>query len=158
LNEGDNVRFANINIDDTLHTNKINQSWNNFTKVSRFQLIPDNQTSDIWTADSAEVTSAKFIVQFEANTGSPYYDNFDTMTCEIVMAKKRVNSIWTAAPITVYGIVHTSTNPLATFSSRIDGTGKAILTCTPDASITSQSYLKIHSVEMQSSSIQNDWC
>jgi hypothetical protein len=75
------------------------------------------------------------------------------------MAKKILNGVWTAAPITVYGIVHTSANPLATFGSRIDSTtGKAILTCTPDISITDWSYLKVQSVEMQSASWQNYWC
>ena len=152
LNTSNNVSFNNI------ETNKINQNWSNFTKVTGYQNIPSGQTSDIWTSENQYMTSAKFTIQFEARTGEPYYNNFDTMTCEIVMAKKMLNNVWTAAPITVYGIVHTSENPLATFSSRIDGSGNAVLTCTPDPSITTYSYLKVHSVEMESSSKQNDWC
>ena len=138
----------------------INQGWNNHTKTSGYQGIRHGQTTDIWVASTAEVTSAKFTIQFESRiSGGNYYENFDTLTCEIVMAKRIVDGTWRDVPITVYAIVHTSTTPLVTFGSRIDtGTGKAILTCTPDASITDWSYLKVHSVEMQSSTIQNNWC
>ena len=155
LNTTNNVTFHDLHIN-----GNISQNWNNFTKTSGYQLISPGQTTDIWTANNAETTSAKFTVQFESRiSGGNYYENFDTLTCEIVMAKRIVDNTWRDAPITVYAIVHTSENPLVTFGSRIDtSTGKAILTCTPDASITDTSYLKVHSVEMQSPTMQNNWC
>jgi hypothetical protein len=132
------------------------------TKGRNYLSISSGTTSDIWVAEDLHMTSVKLTVQIESRTGSPYYDNFDTMTCEIVMAKKKVNGTYTAAPITVYGIVHTSADPLATFSSRIITTpgpdlGKAVLTCTPDASITHTCFVRVHSVEMFSSSVQDDF-
>jgi hypothetical protein len=151
LNTNDGVEFSQV------YTEKIYLGWNNVTKISN-QYVDSGQTIDIWTADNAEITSAKFTVQFETKTADPYYSNFDTMTCEIVLAKKRVNNAWTDAPIVVYAMVHTSEAPLAYFDSRIDNDGRAILTCTPASGITARSYLKIQSMEMQSPSIQNDWC
>ena len=152
LNTNDSVGFIQV------RTARLEQGWNNVTKTSGYQYIEPGQTTDIWTSDNVEITSAKFTVQFETKTADPYYTNFDTMTCEIVMAKKRDNGTWTDAPITVYAMVHTSEAPLATFSSYINGDGNAVLTCTPANSISARSYLKVHSVEMQSPSIQNDWC
>jgi hypothetical protein len=132
------------------------------TKGGEYLSIPDSTTSDIWTAHSLHITSVKLTVQIESRTSNPDYDNFDTMTCEIVMSKKRVGGTYTAAPITVYGIVHTSADPLATFGSYIITTpgpdlGKAVLTCTPDASITDTCYVRVQSVEMFSPSVQNDF-
>jgi hypothetical protein len=132
------------------------------TKGRNYSGISSGTTSDIWVAEDLHMTSVKLTVQIESRTGSPYYDNFDTMTCEIVMAKKKVSGEYTAAPITVYGIVHTSADPLATFSSYIVTTpgpdlGKAVLTCTPDASITDTCFVRVHSVEMFSSSVQDDF-
>lgn len=155
LNNNDSVQFANVRVNPT---GKLTQGWNTVTRASGYEIVPAGQTVDIWTADNAEVTGAKFTVVFENRTAEPYYNNFDTLTCEIVLAKKRTGSTWANPMISVYGIVHTSDLPTVTFSAVTDINGRAVLRCTPAGGITSDCYVKVHSVEQQSPSIQNDWC
>lgn len=155
LNNNDSVQFANVQVNGT---GKLTQGWNTVTRASGYERVPAGQTVDIWTADNAEVTGAKFTVVFENRTAEPYYNNFDTLTCEIAMAKKRTGGTWADPVISVYGIVHTSNAPTVTFSAVTDVSGRAVLRCTPVGSITSDCYVKVHSVEQQSPSIQNDWC
>jgi hypothetical protein len=93
--------------------------YDNYTIVRNQVSVQSNQTDRvIWIARDYSITSGKFTVQ--VSYGSANNDNnFDTMTCDIVLAAKRVDSVNSLAKVSVYGLIYTSTDPLATFDATV---------------------------------------
>ena len=81
--------------------------------------VPSDVPTVVWVSQATEATSAKFTVHIDSKTDNPDYENFDTMTCDITLAVKRVNNVNTTAIISVYGVVYTSASPLVTFDAGI---------------------------------------
>jgi hypothetical protein len=71
-----------------------------------------NTSTVVYTASSQYQNTIKLLIQVEGYVGAP--GSWDTQSCEIMVAKS-----WRADDIasTVYGIVHTSVAPLATFTA-----------------------------------------
>ena len=103
--------------------------------------------SVIWTGTDDWISSAKLTIQVEANelldpTG------WHTQVCEAIIVSRGNNG---EPDITVYGVTHTSVNPLMTFTAQRNVTTNLIeIVGTPTATVDGQAYLRIHSVEMLS--------
>jgi len=71
-----------------------------------------NTSTVVYTASGQHQQTIKLLIQVEGNVDAEI--NWDTQACEIMVAKS-----WRAHDIasTVYGIVHTSVAPLATFTA-----------------------------------------
>jgi hypothetical protein len=70
-----------------------------------------NASTVVYTASASSQHTIRLLIQVE---GSPPGQNYDTQSCEMIIAKSfRANDI----AATVYGIVHTSAEPLATFTA-----------------------------------------
>lgn len=101
----------------------------------------------VWSSLDRWIASAKLTIQVETNeTGDA--TGWHTQSCEAIIAA-RAN---TGDPhMTVYGVTHTSVDPLVTFTvGRNVSTGLIEIMATPTAAMASTAYLKIHSVEMMS--------
>jgi hypothetical protein len=70
----------------------------------------------IWIARNQQITSGKFTVNIDTGAND---STFDTMTCEIVLAAKRVSNLNSVAKVSVYGLVYTSDDPLMTFDATV---------------------------------------
>lgn len=105
--------------------------------------------SVVWSGNTNSITSAKLNIQVE---GNEIGDNtgWHTQSCEAIISSRWYGNGGNTDPqITVYGIIHTSAEPLATFSVQRNPTTKLIevvgtLTITADQI----AYTKIYSVEM----------
>ena len=86
---------------------------------------PGNASTVVYTALGQYQHAIKLFIQVE---GSAPGDPFDTQACEMIIAKSfRANDI----AATVYGIVHTSVAPLATFTALWNGlTNRVEVVCT----------------------------
>jgi hypothetical protein len=76
-------------------------------------------TDTIWIAQDTTVTGAKLTINMTHSTDGTDYESFDTMVCEIAVAVKKVGYGSTRAVASVYGITHTSDEPLGTFEAGI---------------------------------------
>ena len=71
-----------------------------------------NASTVVYTASGQGQHTIRLLIQVEGNEGAPV--GWDTQACEMIIAKSwRANDV----AATVYGIVHTSVAPLATFSA-----------------------------------------
>ena len=71
-----------------------------------------NASTVVYTASGQYQHTIRLLIQVEGSEGAP--EGWDTQACEMIIAKSwRANDI----AATVYGIVHTSVAPLATFSA-----------------------------------------
>ena len=71
-----------------------------------------NASTVVYTASGQYQHTIRLLIQVEGNEGAPV--GWDTQACEMIIAKSwRANDV----AATVYGIVHTSVAPLATFSA-----------------------------------------
>ena len=80
------------------------------------QVNTDATDKVIWIARNHQITSGKFTVNIDTGAND---STFDTMTCEIVLAAKRVSNLNSEAKVSVYGLVYTSDDPLMTFDATI---------------------------------------
>jgi hypothetical protein len=71
-----------------------------------------NASTVVYTASGQYQHTIRLLIQVEGSEGAPV--GWDTQACEMIIAKSfRANDV----AATVYGIVHTSVAPLATFSA-----------------------------------------
>jgi len=89
-----------------------------------------NASTVVYTASSQYQHTIKLLIQVEGNVGAAV--DWDTQACEMIIAKSwRANDV----AATVYGIVHTSVAPLATFTAEWNALTSRIqvLCATPSA-------------------------
>lgn len=102
-----------------------------------------NASTVVYTASSDIQYTVKLLIQVEGFEGAAV--DADTQACEMIIAKSfRANDI----AATVYGIVHTSVAPLATFTALWNGLTSRIevLCATPSANSV---YVRIFATEIQ---------
>jgi hypothetical protein len=90
----------------------INQVITNALSIS---LPADTVNGVIYTVSSTSVAGAKLIILIESNHDANPTGLRHVQTCEAVIASQNDNS---DPDITVYGVTHTSTTPLATISAQ----------------------------------------
>ena len=89
-----------------------------------------NASTVVYTASGQGQHTIRLLIQVEGNEGAPV--GWDTQACEMIIAKSfRANDV----AATVYGIVHTSVAPLATFTAEWNALTSRIqvLCATPSA-------------------------
>ena len=101
-----------------------------------------NASTVVYTASGQYQNTIKLLIQVEGYVGAPV--SWDTQACEMIIAKSfRANDIAS----TVYGIVHTSVAPLATFTAEWNAlTNRVQVLCaTPSANSV---YVKTFATEI----------
>ncbi len=109
--------------------------------------------SVIWTGLLNDIASVKLNIQVEGNeTGDT--SGYHTQACEAVIACRWYgNSGITEPQMSVYGIIHTSIEPLATFTVQRNANTnliEVVATPTATANQVDPAYTKVYSVEMRS--------
>lgn len=128
---------------------KHNNSWTKTTDT----LIAGITTSDIiWTSSVNYVSSVKLTIQLETHEIGDT-TGWHSQVCEAVVSSRGYASVYGGPggePVmTVYGVTHTSTVPLATFSVQRNPTTKMIeVVATRTVATDSGLDFRIHSVEM----------
>ena len=89
-------------------------------------ICPGNASTVVFTASGAGIHTIRLLIQVEGTVGAAV--DMDTQACEMIIAKSfRANDI----AATVYGIVHTSVAPLATFTAEWNAlTNRVEVLCT----------------------------
>ena len=122
-----------------------------YTKTSTSSIQDVNNNGIVWTGTQDLVSSVKLTIQTQSpevgdSSGSHY------QTCEAIIASRGVaaSGYGVGEPVmTVYGVTHTSTAPLATFTVQRNATTKLIeIVATRTAATNSGIDFRIHSVEM----------
>lgn len=103
----------------------------------------------IWTGTNDNITSVKMTIQIEGYEAGDT-TGWHTQTCEAIIAERYWNNAGTLDPqMTVYGVVHTSVDPLATFTVQRNPTTHFIeVVATPTGTAFGTLYPKVHSVEL----------
>jgi hypothetical protein len=104
-----------------------------------------NTSTVIYTASSIFQYTVKLLIQVEGNEGASV--DWDTQACEMIIARSvRANTVASS----VYGIVYTSTAPLATFTADWNATSNRIevICTTPSAN---EVYVRTFATEIQTS-------
>lgn len=95
----------------------VREPYGHYSIVRAVVRVNSNATNKvIWISRNNLVTSGKFTVNIDTGAND---SNFDSMTCEIVLAAKRVSNLNSVAKVSVYGLVYTSDDPLVTFDTTI---------------------------------------
>ncbi len=121
---------------------------NSFTRTVNGNTITSTPAV-IWTGTSTNITGAKLTIQIEGNeTGDP--SGWHTQVCEAIISDRYYGNAGNIDPqMTVYGIIHTSAEPLATFTvQRNPSTNLIEVVGTITATATGTLYPKVHSVEL----------
>jgi hypothetical protein len=127
------------------------------TKVTQSNIILNASSGVIWTANNLYASGAKLIIQAEIDeTGDA--TGWHSQVCEAIIASRGYASS-ASGPLgdphmTVYGVTHTSTDPLITFTVQRDPVTNLIeVTGTRTATAVSSARVdfRIHSVEMSTS-------
>ena len=101
-----------------------------------------NASTVVYTASGQYQHTIRLLIQVEGSQGAP--EGWDTQACEMIIAKSwRANDV----AATVYGIVHTSVAPLATFTAEWNAlTSRVEVLCaTPSANDV---YVRIFATEI----------
>ena len=127
------------------------------TKVTQSNIILNASSGVIWTANNLYASGVKLIIQAEIDeTGDA--TGWHSQVCEAIIASRGYASS-ASGPLgdphmTVYGVTHTSTDPLITFTVQRDPVTNLIeVTGTRTATAVSSARVdfRIHSVEMSTS-------
>lgn len=103
----------------------------------------------IWTGTNDNITSVKMTIQIEGYEAGDT-TGWHTQTCEAVIAERYWSNAGTLDPtMSVYGVVHTSVDPLATFTVQRNPTTHFIeVVATPTGTAFGTLTPKVHSVEL----------
>lgn len=126
---------------------------NGFTKTTSGDIANGTASFVVWTASENYVSGAKLLIQVEANEIGDA-TGWHSQMCEAVIASRGYADTFSGPggdpQMTVYGITHTSTAPLITFTVQRNPVTKKIEvvgTKTAAVDITYYVCLRIHSVE-----------
>lgn len=126
---------------------------NSFTKTTSGDITNGTASFVVWTASENYVSGAKLLIQVEANEIGDA-TGWHSQMCEAVIASRGYADTFSGPggdpQMTVYGVTHTSTAPLVTFTVQRNPVTKKIEvvgTKTAAVDITYYVCLRIHSVE-----------
>jgi hypothetical protein len=153
---------ASVSVDadtSTLDLNIANNNWKfgangtlenagSWTKTTSNYLVSGDNPGVVWTSTNDFISGAKLLIQLEANEIG-VFDGWHTQMCEAMIAVRGHQQ--TSIPvISVYGVTHTSAEPLMTFTvernpttNLIEVMGTRTETATPSGNVL----LTIYSVE-----------
>lgn len=153
INQGTDVR---VTVDGDRLTNGLNEVSLNATGALVYPNValqrdtatvacPGNASTVVYTASGQYQHTIRLLIQVEGTVGAAA--DMDTQACEMIIAKSfRANDI----AATVYGIVHTSVAPLATFTALWNGlTSRVEVLCTAPSANTVN--VKIFATEITTS-------
>ena len=128
----------------------LNSPGGSFTKTTNNYLANNVTTQVVWTSTQNGISGVKLTIQVECDeTGGVNYPNWETQVCEAIIAVRGYNSV--SEPVmSVYGVTHTSVEPLMTFSVQRNPTTyliEMVGTRTATASPLGGADLRIYSVE-----------
>lgn len=143
---GGNANLGNYQFNgDTLLAPDAGVIQQNYTYTkSTYYTAPDQMPQVIWTASEWWIGTAKLILQVEVSIDN---SSWHTQSCEALISSRVFQQ--NAEPVmTVYGVVHTSDQPLVTFTVRRNGSGYIELIGTPELGTTNVPNYHIYSVEL----------
>lgn len=125
-----------------------NNSW---TKVTT-PFITGGVGTVVWSSTVDYISSAKLVIQVEGNENGDD-TGWHSQVCEAIIACRGYANVYGGPggdpQMIVYGVVHTSVNPLVTFTVQRNPTTKLVeIVATPTAASNGSADLRIHSVEM----------
>ena len=128
----------------------LNSPGGSFTKTTNNYLANNVTTQVVWTSTQNGISGVKLTIQVECDeTGGVNYPNWETQVCEAIIAVRGYNSV--SEPVmSVYGVTHTSVEPLMTFSVQRNPTTyliEMVGTRAATASPLGGADLRIYSVE-----------
>lgn len=134
--------------------NKVNQNFtelysaieaDNYTLIQTGNIV--NSSDVVWRSTSTTMSSAKLIIQAEADELADS-SGWHSQTCEAIIACR--GGLSSGNPVmTVYGNVYTSTQPLVTFTAQRNITTNLIeIVGAKTAACNSSVSLRIHSIEI----------
>lgn len=128
----------------------LNSPGGSFTKTTNNYLANNVTTQVVWTSTQNGISGVKLTIQVECDeTGGVNYPNWETQVCEAIIAVRGYDSV--SEPVmSVYGVTHTSVEPLMTFSVQRNPTTfliEMVGTRTATASPLGGADLRIYSVE-----------
>lgn len=108
-------------------------------------ICPGNASTVVFTATGVSVHTIRLLIQVEGTVGAAV--DMDTQACEMIIAKSfRANAL----AASVYGVVHTSVAPLATFTANWNAlTSRIEVLCTAPSANTVN--VKIFATEITTS-------
>lgn len=131
------------------HHIRQNNSW---TRVTTPNVNFDQLGTIVWTSTVDYISSAKLIIQVEADEAQDA-TGWHSQACEAIISCRGYANTYGGPggdpQMVVYGVVHTSANPLVTFTVRRNPGSKLVeVIGTLTATAASAANLRIHSVEM----------
>ncbi len=135
----------------------------NFTETGEFILpnggtqrsvgivsCPPNVDTVIYTSIEQYTHTLKLLLCIEGYEGSNTGNDFDTQSCEMIVAKSHRNNTVSGS---AYGLVYTSASPLVTLSTRWDvATSRIEVICRP-ASLTNSVSVRITGTELRTTQL-----
>lgn len=127
------------------------QQRNSFTRTSD-GAITASTPAVVWTSAVNYISSAKLIIQVEGDEVGDL-TGWHSQACEAIISCRGYANVYGGPggdpQMIVYGVVHTSVDPLVTFTVQRNPTTKMVeVVGTPTASASNGAAVKIHSVEM----------
>ena len=134
-----------------LPNNGILQQRNSLTRTTD-GLVSAATPSLIWTSAVNYISSAKLVIQVECNEVGDT-TGWHSQACEAIISCRGYATTYGGPggdpQMIVYGVVHTSVDPLVTFTVQRNPTTKMIeVIGTPTAAASGSALVKIHSIEM----------
>lgn len=129
---------SNVSINSPIRQN------DSFTRTTNANAVELATPTVVWSGSDVWVSSAKLMIQVEANELGDA-TGWHTQTCEAVIASRGNQG---DPHMTVYGVTHTSVDPLMTFTVARNASNLIEVTATPTATLGTTAYIKVYSVEM----------
>jgi hypothetical protein len=125
---------------------------NSYTKTLETDLQGESVTQVVWTSTQNWVSGAKLLIQVETNEIGDT-SGWHSQVCEAIIASRGYangNNGVGDPVMTVYGVTHTSVDPLVTFTVQRNATTKnieVVATRTAAVALSSSANLRVYSVE-----------
>lgn len=134
-----------------LPNNGIIQQRNSFIRTTDGVVSAATPTV-VWTSTVDYISSAKLVIQVEGDEVGDL-SGWHSQACEAIISCRGYANTYGGPggdpQMIVYGVVHTSVDPLVTFTVQRNPTTKMVeVVGTPTAAASGSAILKIHSVEM----------
>jgi len=135
----------------TLPVDSVIQQRQSFVKTTNSTVTAATPTV-VWTSTVNYISSAKLVIQVEGDEVGDI-TGWHSQACEAIIACRGYANVYGGPggdpQMIVYGVVHTSVDPLVTFTVQRNPTTKMVeIVGTPTAAAAGGAIIKIHSVEM----------
>ena len=127
------------------------QQRNSFTRTTD-SVVSAATPTVVWTSAVDYISSAKLVIQVECDEVGDL-TGWHSQACEAIIACRGYANVYGGSggdpQMIVYGVVHTSVDPLVTFTVQRNPTTRMVeVVGTPTASASNGAAVKIHSIEM----------